>query len=610
MKKKIIIGLVVFSMIFLLGGIYIITTIETATSKLDNLIKLHQVEILREHLLIQIKRVQSDLNLKNTRFARNIDTVINNVRDMERMSNTCFECHHTRDMMHRLNNMKNDVNEYKKAISRVFTIRSNIERLEAEEDKAFIIGTHLTTKVNTMINLASMKLEEKTHLSLKEITQTKFILYVLVFLAPFFAAGLGYMFTRGFTKPVNVLLNATRKIESGDLDFRIEDLKDEFGEVATSFNEMSDSINKYMHEIRESENRYRTLFESAGDAIFILDTEGENAGRIVSANKAAADMHGYTVDELEGMNIIRDLDTPDSAEDSPARIQRMLGGKWISMEINHRKKDGTIFPVEVSAGLLEYMDHKYILAFDRDITERKQVENALRRAEQMKIVGEWAAGLAHEIKNSLAGIKISVEVLIEELDVPEESREFIFRAIEEIKKIESLLKSLLNFAKPPKPSFSLTDVNDVIEKTADFLYKKPAPNKSVKVNIIKDLDANLPKTLADPMQLQQIFLNLFLNAFQAMPDGGALNIKTFYDANIEEILIEVRDSGRGIDNKARNNIFQPFFTTKSKGTGLGLAITKQLIEQHGGEICFDSIKDKGTSFYISLPVNTNNKRVI
>ena len=597
-------------MIFLLGGIYIITTIETATSKLDNLIKLHQVEILREHLLIQIKRVQSDLNLKNTRFARNIDTVITNVRDMERMSDTCFECHHTRVMMHRLNNMKNDVNEYKKAISRVFTIRSNIKRLEAEEDKAFIIGTHLITKVNNMINLASMKLEEKTHLSLKEISQTKFILYMLVFLVPFFAAGLGYMFTRGFTKPVNVLLNATRKIKSGDLDFRIEDLKDEFGEVATSFNEMSDSINQYMHEIRESENRYRTLFESAGDAIFILDTEGENAGRIVSANKAAADMHGYTVNELEGMNLIRDLDTPDAAEDSKARIQRMLSGEWISMEITHRKKDGTVFPVEVSAGLLEYMDHKYILAFDRDITERKQVENALRRAEQMKIVGEWAAGLAHEIKNSLAGIKISVEVLIEELDVPEESREFIFRAIEEIKKIESLLKSLLNFAKPPKPSFSLTDVNDVVEKTADFVYKKPVSNKSGKVNIIKDLDANLPKTLADPMQLQQIFLNLFLNAFQAMPDGGDLNIKTLYDANIEEILVEVRDSGRGIDNNARNNIFQPFFTTKSKGTGLGLAITKQLVEQHGGEICFDSTKGRGTTFYISLPVNTNNKRLI
>jgi two-component system sensor histidine kinase AtoS len=610
MKKKIIIGLVVFSMIFLLGGIYIITTIETATSKLDNLIKLHQVEILREHLLIQVKRVQSDLNLKNTRFARNIDTVITNVRDMERMAGTCFECHHTQVMMHRLNNMRNDVTEYKKAVSRVFTIRSNISRLEAEEDKAFIIGTHLITKVNNMINLASMKLEEKTHLSLKEITETKSVLYILVLLVPFFAAGLGYIFIRGFTKPVNVLLKATRKIKSGDLNYRIEDLKDEFGEVATSFNEMSDSINQYMHEIRESENRYRTLFESAGDAIFILDAEGENAGRIVSANRAAAEMHGYTVNELEGMNIISDLDTPEAAKDSPALIQRILSGEWISMEMTHQKRNGTVFPVEVSAGLLEYMDRKYILAFDRDITERKHVENALRRAEQMKIVGEWAAGLAHEIKNSLAGIKISVEVLIEEMDVPEESREFIYRAIEEIKKIESLLKSLLNFAKPPKPSFSLTDVNDVIEKTAAFSSKKPVSNKSGKVNIVKDLDDSLPKTLADPMQLQQIFLNLFLNAFQAMPKGGDLNVKTVYDENIDSILVEVADSGSGIDKRTGNNIFQPFFTTKSKGTGLGLAITKQLVEQHGGDICFDSTKGSGTVFCISLPVNTNNKKVI
>jgi len=123
----------------------------------------------------------------------------------------------------------------------------------------------------------------------------------------------------------------------------------------------------------ESEKRYRALFETAGDAIFILDTEGERAGRIVSANQAAADMHGFTIEELLTLNI-RDLDTPDSAKEVSGRIGRMLAGEKLKFEVKHRKKDGTIFPVEVHAGLLELEGHKYILAFDRDITESKRAK--------------------------------------------------------------------------------------------------------------------------------------------------------------------------------------------------------------------------------------------
>jgi diguanylate cyclase (GGDEF)-like protein/PAS domain S-box-containing protein len=132
--------------------------------------------------------------------------------------------------------------------------------------------------------------------------------------------------------------------------------------------------------LRDNEKLYRMFFEGAGDAIFILEAEGEKTGRIVSVNKAAADMHGYTVDELLSRNIT-DLDAADAARELPARIERLLKGEWIKAEIRHRKKDGTVFPVEISAGILELGDRKYILAFDRDITERKDVEKALKESE-------------------------------------------------------------------------------------------------------------------------------------------------------------------------------------------------------------------------------------
>jgi PAS domain S-box-containing protein len=132
--------------------------------------------------------------------------------------------------------------------------------------------------------------------------------------------------------------------------------------------------------LHESEMSYRTLFEKAGDAILILEAEGENAGKIVAANKAAAKMHEYTVNELLTLKIT-DLDTPKVAKETPDRIRRSLRGEWIKEEITHRKKDGTVFPVEVSGGLIEFENHKYVLSFDRDITERKRSEEALRESE-------------------------------------------------------------------------------------------------------------------------------------------------------------------------------------------------------------------------------------
>jgi PAS domain S-box-containing protein len=138
---------------------------------------------------------------------------------------------------------------------------------------------------------------------------------------------------------------------------------------------MADEQRRVADILAESEKRYRTLFEHAGDAIFILGSEGENAGKIIEANHTAAAMHGYTMSELQKMRIT-DLDTPDAAKTSAGMIRRILDGEWIKTELRHRRKDGTVFPLEMSAGILELGDHKLILAVYRDITARRQVETA------------------------------------------------------------------------------------------------------------------------------------------------------------------------------------------------------------------------------------------
>jgi two-component system sensor histidine kinase AtoS len=598
MKKKIILGLSVFSLVFFMGGIYIISAIEESTAKLDSLITLHQVEILREHLLLSIKRVQSDLNLRNTRYARSIDTIVDDVKNMGQAARSCNGCHHSEKVMEKLNDLQASVDIYKDSISRVFTIRANEARILVEEDAAFRTGEELTEKVKNIIAIASSNVAKKTRTSLREINNTKKILFILVGIGPIIAIGLTFFLIRGLTKPVDILLNAIRKIKGGNLDFRIEGLEDEFGEVAAAINDMSASLIDHIGKVEDSEKRYRTLFESAGDAIFILEAEGEKPGTIFAANKAASDMHGYMKDELIGMNIT-DLDTLESTVGSPEKVQRMLKGEWIKTEITHCKKDGTIFPVEVSAGLIEIGNHKYILTFDRDITNRKQAEEALQRTEQLKMVGELAAGLAHEIKNPLAGIEVSIELLLEELPLTERDRDVLLKVIDEIKRIEISIRELLSFAKPPSPEFHPVTVNAVMDKAMTFSLKNPSFSS---IRLMKEYDDSNPDIMADPVQMHQVFMNLLLNAAEAMPGGGTLTVKTCVDEPSNTLQVTISDTGKGFDKASREKLFQPFFTTKAKGTGLGLAVTKRLIEQNNGAIIAENNIGGGASFRIVFPI--------
>ena len=477
MKKKIVVGLGVYSLLFLLCGVYIIYIIQSSTSELDRLITLHQVEILREHYLLQVKRVQTDLTLRETRHRRTFDTVVLNVVNMGRIVDTCFDCHHTVQATERLKDLKKQTEIYKDALSRVLTLRANTARLVREEEEAFRIGEDLIGKVRDVIASTSTKLAENTQRAMIKIEKTKYILYGLVATGPLMSAFLGYIFLSGLTSPVNILLESTRKLKGGNLDHRVEGLKDEFGELASSFNEMAASLKEQMLK--------------------------------------------------------------------------------------------------------------------------------MQRTEQMVIVGELAAGLAHEIKNPLAGIKVAMQILSEETGMSEEDREVIRKVAQEVVRLESLMRNFLNFAKPAKPQLAELNVNSLINTVLAFYVKSrpSAPERPNAIRMEKDLPP-LPETMADAMQLQQIFLNLVLNAVDAMPSGGTLSVRTSHDMETNLIRIEFADTGKGIARENVDKIFQPFFTTKPKGTGLGLAISKQLIEQHGGAITVAENPGGGTVFRISLPLQT------
>ncbi len=602
MKKKIIIVLSLFSVLLLLGGLYLISAIGTNTSRFSELIMLHQVEILREHLLLNIRAVQTDIALHGTRRAPAPRTVAGHVAAMQGTIKICAGCHHTEAVWVRLQDLDRAVGQYGAAVTRI--MNEQARGAQADKDLAYAIGDALIGQVNTMIALTSRKLDERTFGALLEASHTRTYLTVLIALGPLLSIVLAVTLIRGFTQPIHVLLDATKRLKAGNLDHRIAGLKDEFGELAIAFDDMAGALRENMLAIAESENRYRLLFESAADAIFILEAEGPRAGEILKTNHAAAKMHGYTVDELVGMNI-RELDTPDAALGVPVRLERILAGEWVQTIVMHHRKDGTVFPVEISAGVYEVGGRKYILAIDRDIAERKQAEEALQRAQQIRMAGELATGLAHEIKNPLAGIKVTMEVLAQEPYLSEEDRSVLSKVIDEITRIEVLIKGLLNFARPPLPQLSHADVNSLLDNAAQLVLKNKVhtDGRPGAITLVKEYSSSLPEIMGDPMQLKQVFMNLLLNAIDAMPEGGTLSLKTSYQEGARAVAVDISDTGRGIEEALREKIFQPFFTTKGKGTGLGLAISKRLIEEHGGTITIPVGINGGTTFRISIPVD-------
>ena len=496
MKKKIILGLAAYSVLFLFMGLYIVYTIHIGTARLNSVIQLHQVEILREQFLIQIKRVQSDLALKHTNYSRKFEIVLRDVRDIEPVVDVCFGCHHSAAVQAGIQDLRDSTHLYKESVSRVLTFPPGSSRLAKEEDVAFRAGEMLIEKVHDMVALTNAKLNAKTEKVLRDIARSKNILYVLLAMGPLLSLGLAMVFIRGFTTPVNRLLEATRILKAGNLDHKVEGLKEEFGELASSFNEMGDSIKGQMHRMREAE---QTL-EKANE-------------------------------------------------------------------------------------------------------ELKLAQEQMVRAETMAALGTLSSGISHELSTPLSVILNMTQLMKQEVkDDPALLKDMEVVEYEANQAIK-VTRSLLGFARSTKSKKERIDVNRVLEDLFKILEFQPAA-KSVKLE--KRLAPDLPLICADSGQIRQVFLNIILNAIQAMPDGGVLDILTgrAMSEAAEGVEITIGDTGVGIPKEDIADIFQPFFTTKEDGTGLGLAISYGIIKEHSGDIEVTSEVGRGTTFRIFLPEGT------
>jgi signal transduction histidine kinase len=243
---------------------------------------------------------------------------------------------------------------------------------------------------------------------------------------------------------------------------------------------------------------------------------------------------------------------------------------------------------------------------DRLDIAKKELEQyhfeQMERADRLASVGEMAAGIAHEIKNPLTGIAAAITIIKDDFAKDDPRTEIINEILEQITRLDKTVNDLLFFGKPSQPEPTFTNINSIVEKTLLFASQHRS-GRDIEKNL--ELDEAIPAVFVDPKQIQQVLLNLILNAFQAMQNGGKLTVgtKMVESEGKQWARVSITDSGPGIPTQILSKIFTPFFTTKAQGTGLGLAICHKLVTHHGGRINVESEDGVGTVFTVDLPVH-------
>ncbi len=355
-------------------------------------------------------------------------------------------------------------------------------------------------------------------------------------------------------------------------------------------------------ELIETKNFLESIVEKAGDAISVVDLEG----KVLYWNEGAEKIYGYLKQEVLGENLSQFLYPRDEklkAEEEKLMeklMGRMQRGEVLSnVEVKRQTKEGKEIITSMTISPLRDAEGRIVGAsrICKDITHLKKAEEKLILTERLSSLGELTASVAHELRNPLAGIKINTQVLSRNKDLPKMEKKLLSSTQEGIEKIQKIVDDMLHFAKPKASHFKEEEINEVVDKSLAILQTKL---KKGNISSVFERAQGLPRLRIDIHQIQQVLINLMLNAIQAMEDGGTLSVRTFLREG-DGVGIEVRDTGIGIPGAHLKKIFDPFFTTKSEGTGLGLSISLKILENHGATIDVFSEAGKGSTFTIYLP---------
>jgi len=406
---------------------------------------------------------------------------------------------------------------------------------------------------------------------------------------------------------------------------------------------LSEERRRQEEELRKTEYKYSVLFQNSNDGIFLVDTDAN----IEDTNQRALEMFGYTKEEMISLRVF-DLHPPGELELIQQALDKLIRTGRIRFSVDCRKKNGEVFPAEISASLFEIEGRKIAHGLIRDVTELKrtmaevrqraqdldekniqlqqtlaqlrEMQQQLVMQEKMASLGNLVAGIAHEVNNPIGAVNSASNVLSRGIDIIQNTVASS-KAVEDIKdntkfkkalealrensavittaaeRITTIVRSLRNFARLDEAQFKPADIHEGLDSSLTLLGHE----LKNKVQVIRDY-GDIPLIHCYPNQLNQVFMSLFLNAVQAILDKGMIRIQTSADGR--NVYIRVCDDGRGIHPDHLNRIFDPGFTTKGAGvgSGLGLSICYSIVQKHQGTIDVESEVGKGTTFTVKLPI--------
>jgi two-component system nitrogen regulation sensor histidine kinase GlnL len=347
---------------------------------------------------------------------------------------------------------------------------------------------------------------------------------------------------------------------------------------------------------------HEDLLSSLQDGVIILDPDG----RIVSMNSAAEELTGFSRSQLAGRPLGEAFPPP-----SPLAA---LAAKTVAMNRSHAdfdayvvRSDGTRLPVSTVVSLVSDPTgrNRGVVLVLRDLSRVHDMEEQLRRSDRLAALGVLAAGVAHEVRNPLVGIRAAAQLMEREPAFAASLREFTGIIIRQVDRLNRIVSELLSFAGRQPFQRRPCNINQILEEALHLLG---STLEGARILVVRRYDPEVPAVAGDPDRLLQVFLNLARNGGEAMANGGELTVRTRFERVAPQCggraaaVAEIADRGPGIPAEAQRQIFNPFFTTKSGGTGLGLPISVRIVEEHGGTIEVLSRVGEGTTFRVLLPL--------
>jgi PAS domain S-box-containing protein len=448
--------------------------------------------------------------------------------------------------------------------------------------------------------------------------------------------------TNQLARPIRELQRGAEILAGGDYSHKLNiETNDEIEQLSHQFNRMAEAlgererllekhrrqlaemVDQRTEELKGETEKLQAVLDNVPSAFLLLDEEC----RILSASEAIREIAGVIPDEIVGEKCFDVFSERSFCKNCPMEGSVAVDEVHSFVEKEIEREGKTTYIEHISIPLTLNHDRRAFLEILTDITERKKIEENLVKTEKLAATGEMAAVIAHEMRNSLTSVKMILQLQFE-ASQNKEDREALEVAVQSIYNMEKIVNSLLGFSRPAPLDFRYAQVNAIIEDSLLFIQPQLAPKE---IHIIQDLSPNLPCTYLDTDHMKEAFINLLLNAAQAVSEDGKITIsasdvklqheledyaysdgdisggdgaqrKILLSENSRVIKITIEDDGEGIPVENLGRIFDPFFTTKEEGTGLGLTTVKRTVNQHGGIIRAESEPGNGTGFHIFLPI--------